>query len=333
MRTVAFIGAGSFGTALGTVLASKGYRINVYDIDQEHLANVERDMENKRYLPGVKLSGDYHFCKTGEEALKGAEFAIFALPAQHLRAALEQHVPFLEDDTIVMNISKGIELKTLRRMSEIVSEFIDLNRYVCLAGPSHAEQVGAGVPTCVSVASKNKEAALAARDLFSTNKFKVYYNPAMCGIEIAGAVKNVMALGSGIISGLGYGENTSAALIARGVAEMQRLGVAMGGKPETFIGLAAVGDMIVTCMSEDSRNFQCGKLIGSGMDPIEARDSIGMVVEGMFTAEALHELQDKYNVELPISEAIYEVIHGTTTVQEAMDKLFTWDRVEELNAF
>ena len=269
MKTVAFIGAGSFGTALGTVLAGKGYRINVYDIDQEHLANVERDMENKRYLPGVKLSGDYHFCKTGEEALKGAEFAIFALPAQHLRAALEQHVPFLEDDTIVMNISKGIELKTLRRMSEIVSEFIDLN----------------------------------------------------------------MALGSGIISGLGYGENTSAALIARGVAEMQRLGVAMGGKPETFIGLAAVGDMIVTCMSEDSRNFQCGKLIGSGMDPIEARDSIGMVVEGMFTAEALHELQDKYNVELPISEAIYEVIHGTTTVQEAMDKLFTWDRVEELNAF
>ena len=202
MKTVAFIGAGSFGTALGTVLAGKGHKIKVYDIDQEHLANVARDMENKRYLPGVKLSGDYTFCKTSEEALVGADFAIFALPAQHLRAALEQHVPNLEEKTIVMNISKGIELKSLRRMSEIVSEFVDLNRYVCLAGPSHAEQVGKGVPTCVSVASVNKEAALAARDLFSTNKFKVYYNPDMCGIEIAGAVKNVMALGSGTISGL-----------------------------------------------------------------------------------------------------------------------------------
>ena len=232
-----------------------------------------------------------------------------------------------------MNISKGIELKTLRRMSEIVSEFIDLNRYVCLAGPSHAEQVGAGVPTCVSVASVNREAALAARELFSTNKFKVYLNPDMCGIEIAGAVKNVMAVGSGIINGLGYGENTSAAMLTRGLAEMQRLGVAMGGKPETFLGLAAIGDMIVTCMSEDSRNFRCGRLIGQGMDPIEARDSIGMVVEGMFTAEALHELQAKYNVEMPISEAIYDVINGNIGVAEAIDKLFNWDRVDELNEF
>ena len=333
MKTVAFIGAGSFGTALGTVLASKGHRINVYDIDQEHLADMEKAMENKRYLPGVKLSGDYHFCKTNEEALKGADFAIFALPAQHLRTALSQSAQFVEDDAIVMNISKGIELKTLKRMSEIVEEFIDMNRYVCLSGPSHAEQVGVGVPTCVSISSRNREAALAVRDLFTTNKFKLYFNPDMCGLEIAGAIKNVLAVGSGIISGLGYGENTSAAMLTRGIAEMQRLGVAMGAKPETFMGLAALGDTIVTCLSDDSRNFRCGKLIGSGMDPIEARDSIGMVVEGMFTAEGIHQLAQDYDVDMPICDAIYDVINGNITVPDAMERLFARDRIDEMNVF
>lgn len=332
-KTVAFIGAGSFGTALSTVLAGKGYRINVFDIDQEHLARMEADMENKDYLPGVKLSGDYHFCKTNEEALKDAQFAIFALPAQHLRAALSAGVPYIGDETIVMNISKGIELKTLKRMSEIVEEFFDMQRYVCISGPSHAEEVGIGVPTAVAVSSRNKDAAFAVIDLFTTNKFKAYFNEDMTGMEISGAVKNVMAVGSGIIKGMGYGDNTLAAMLTRGIAEMQRLGVAMGAKPETFAGLAGIGDMIVTCTSINSRNYRCGKLIGQGMDPEEARKSIGMVVEGMFTAEAIHELADRYNVRMPISEAIYDVINGNITVEDALEILMTSPNLYEMNQY
>jgi len=332
MSTVAFIGAGSFGTALSTVLAGKGNKIKVYDIDQEHLARMEADMENKDYLPGVKLEGDYQFCKTNEEALKDADFAIFALPAQHLRAALSAGVPFIEEKTIVMNISKGIELKTLKRMSEIVEEFFDMNRYVCISGPSHAEEVGIGVPTAVAVSSRNKDAAFAVIDLFTTRLFKAYYNEDMIGMEISGAVKNVMAVGSGIIKGMNYGDNTLA-MLTRGIAEMQRLGVAMGARPETFAGLAGIGDMIVTCTSINSRNYRCGKLIGQGMDPEEARKSIGMVVEGMFTAEAIHELAERYNVRMPISEEIYQVIKGEISAEDAVEILMTFPNLYEMNEY
>ena len=333
MSTVAFIGAGSFGTALSTVLAGKGHKIKVYDIDQEHLARMENDMENKDYLPGVRLEGDYTFCKTNEEALKDADFAIFALPAQHLRAALSAGVPFLEEKTIVMNISKGIELKTLKRMSQIVEEFLDMDRYVCISGPSHAEEVGIGVPTAVAVSSRNKDAAFAVIDLFTTHLFKAYFNGDMIGMEISGAVKNVMAVGSGIIKGMGYGDNTLAAMLTRGIAEMQRLGVAMGARPETFAGLAGIGDMIVTCTSINSRNYRCGQLIGQGMDPEEARKSIGMVVEGMFTAEAIHDLAAQYNVNMPISEEIYQVIKGQITVEEAVELLMTFPNLYEMNEY
>jgi len=333
MSTVAFIGAGSFGTALSTVLAGKGHKIKIYDIDQEHLARMEAAMENTDYLPGVKLEGDYNFCKTNEEALKDADFAIFALPAQHLRAALSAGVPFLEEKTIVMNISKGIELKTLKRMSEIVEEFLDMNRYVCISGPSHAEEVGIGVPTAVAVSSRNQKAAFDVIDLFTTHLFKAYFNEDMIGMEISGAVKNVMAVGAGIIRGIGYGDNTLAAMLTRGIAEMQRLGVALGAKPETFAGLAGIGDMIVTCTSINSRNYRCGMLIGQGVDPEEARKSIGMVVEGMFTAEAIHELAFKHHVYMPISEAIYQVIQGRESVAEALEILMTSPNLFEMNRY
>lgn len=321
MKTVAFIGGGSFGTALSTVLAGKGCRINVYDINQEHLARMEADMENKDYLPGVKLEGDYHFCKTDEEALKDADFAVFALPAQHVRSAISSAAPHIREDAIITCISKGIEQKTHKRMSEVIGEFFDLDRYVCISGPSHAEEVGIGVPTVVAMSSRKKESALAMADLFSTNKFRVYLNDDMMGMELAASLKNVLAVGSGIANGAGYGDNTLAAMLTIGCAEATALGVVMGARPSTFFGLAGIGDMIVTCTSIHSRNFRCGRLIGQGYKPEDAIKEIGMVSEGMYTAEVVHELAAQTGVAMPIFDAIYDVINGKITVQDAMDDL------------
>ena len=321
MKTVAFIGGGSFGTALSTIVAAKGCRVNIFDIDQDHLARMEADMENKDYLPGVRLKGDYHFCSTNEEAVKDADFVVFALPAQHVRSAISVSAPFIRKDAIVTCISKGLEQKTHKRMSEVIGEYLDLDRYVCISGPSHAEEVGIGVPTAVAMSSRRESSAMAMAELFMTNRFRVYLNDDMMGMELAASLKNVLAVGSGIIDGLGYGDNTLAAMLTRGCAETTRLGVKLGAKPETFAGLAGIGDMIVTCTSIHSRNFRCGRLIGKGCTPEEAIKEIGMVAEGMYTAEVAHELAESLGVEMPISEAIYRVINGDITVEDAMETL------------
>ena len=333
MKTVCFIGAGSFGTALSTIVASKGCRVNIFDVDEPHLRRMEEAMENTDYLPGVKLSGDYHFYTDNETAIKDADVVVFSLPAQIFRVALKAALPYIREDALVMNIAKGIEQKTLKRMSEIAAEMFDMQRYVMISGPSHAEEVGIGVPTTISVASENLDSAKAIQALFGTNRLRLYTNSDMKGMELAGSLKNVMAVGSGIISGLGYGDNTRAAMMTRGLAEMTRLGVKLGAKPETFAGLAGTGDMIVTCTSMHSRNFRCGKLIGEGMDPEEARKSIGMVVEGMFTAEAAVELARQAGVEMPITEAIYAVITGKLDVKEGLEALMGRPLKAEIGAY
>lgn len=329
MSTVTFIGAGSFGTALSTIVAAKGCTVNIFDIDKAHLDRMEAAMENVDYLPGVKLSGDYHFFTDNEAALKDADVVVFSLPAQHFRSAIKAAVPFIKEDALAMNIAKGIEQKTLKRMSEVAEEYFDMTRYACISGPSHAEEVGIGVPTAIAVSSRDPRTAKAIRDLFSTNRLRIYTNDDMLGMELAGSVKNVMAVGSGIIDGMGFGDNTRAAMMTRGIAEMTRLGIALGAKFETFAGLAGVGDMIVTCTSMHSRNFRCGRLIGQGMDPEEARKSIGMVVEGMFTAEAAYELSKRAGVEMPITEAIYNVIQGKLKVEDALEALMGRPRKDE----
>ena len=321
MKTICFIGAGSWGTALSTLLAPKGYRINIFDIDKPHLDRMEAAMENVDYLPGVKLKGDYHFYTDNAPALENADLVVFSLPAQIFRTALQSALPHIPDKAIVMNIAKGIEQKTLKRMSEVAEEYFDMDRYVVLSGPSHAEEVGLGMPTTVAVSSKSKRAAEYVQNMFVCERFRIYTNEDMIGVELGGSVKNVLAVGSGIIDGLGYGDNTRAAMMTRGIAEMTRLGVALGARPETFAGLAGIGDLIVTCTSHHSRNFRCGQLIGQGMDPIEARDKIGMIVEGMFTAEAAYDLACKVGVEMPITEAIYNVIQGKIEVRDAVVNL------------
>ena len=324
------MGAGSFGTALSTIVAGKGCRVNIQGRNADHMHRMELARENRDHLPGVRLEGDYHFYTDIREAAEDADFVVFSVPAQAFRGVIRDTAPYIKEGALVMNIAKGIEQKSLKRMSEVASEYFDPERYVCLSGPSHAEEVGRAIPTAVSVSSVNEGAAETMADLFATNRFRIYTNEDLLGIELAGSIKNVMAIGSGIIDGLGYGDNTRAAMITRGLVEMTRLGVKLGARPVTFSGLSGTGDMIVTCTSMHSRNFRCGRLIGQGMDPEEARKQIGMAVEGMFTAEAAVELADRAGVEMPIAKAIYDVIQGSTRVEEALETLMGRPRKSEL---
>lgn len=328
MKRIGVIGAGSWGTALAITLSDKGHLVKIWDLDAEHLKGLKADRENKRYLPGIPFGENLQIAMSVPEALEQTDLVVFSAPAQHFRAALASALPYIKEQ-IIVNVAKGIEQKTLMRMSEIAEELApDLN-YVALSGPSHAEEVGQKLPTIVSVASKKPENALIVQEVFMTNRFRVYTNPDLIGLELGGALKNIIALGAGISDGMGFGDNAKAALMTRGIAEIARLGIELGGKKETFFGLAGIGDLIVTCTSMHSRNRRCGILIGEGMKPSEATKKIGMVVEGMFTVEAAVELIKRVGVEMPITEGIYKVINGETGVDEAVELLMGREKKQE----
>lgn len=318
MKTIGVIGAGSWGTALATVVAGKGNQVRIWDINAEHLQSMEENRENVNYLPGVPLDEKIIIAYTTEEALKDADVVLFSAPAQHFRSALASAKPYIKDDALVINVAKGIEQKTLARMSEIAAEVLDMDRYVVLSGPSHAEEVGRRLPTTVAAASRNLVAAEKIQDLFMTDRFRVYTTTDVVGVELGGALKNIIALGAGVSDGMGFGDNAKAALMTRGLTEITRLGLKLGAKPETFAGLTGTGDLIVTCTSMHSRNRRCGIMIGEGMHPEEATAKVGMVVEGMFTTEAAYELAKREGVEMPITEAIYQTIKGQITAAEAV---------------
>ena len=329
MKKIAVIGAGSWGTALATVLAGKGHEVRITDINMDHLKLMEEKRENVNYLPGVELNENIHIAWSNEEALKDADYALFSAPAQHFRSAIEAALPFMKEGLVTINVAKGIEQKSLLRMSEIAVDYLDMDKYVVLSGPSHAEEVGRCMPTTVAVASRCRETAEEVRDLFMTEVFRVYTNDDVVGIELGGSLKNIIALGAGISDGMGFGDNAKAALMTRGLAEIKRLGLKLGAKPETFAGLAGVGDLIVTCTSMHSRNRRCGIMIGEGMDPKEATAKVGMVVEGMFTTEAAYGLAKREGIEMPITEAIYKVINGEACVNEIAKALMTRDKRHE----
>ena len=307
MKTIGVIGAGSWGTALAITLSNKGHNVKICDVNAEHLAEMRTNRENVRYLPGIKFCDNLHMVDSAQEALEGADVALFSAPAQHFRSAFEGALPYLTDDMVVVNVAKGIEQGTLMRLSEIAYALKPDVKYVVLSGPSHAEEVGKALPTTVAVASKDMELAEYIQDIFMTDRFRVYTNDDVCGVELGGALKNIIALGAGISDGIGFGDNAKAALMTRGITEMCRLGVKLGADIATFSGLTGIGDLIVTCTSMHSRNRRCGIMIGEGIKPSEAVEKVGMVVEGMFTAEAAYELAKRVGVEMPITECIYEV--------------------------
>ena len=329
MSKIGVIGAGSWGTALATVLAGKGNQVRIFDVDEQHLHRMESSRENTDYLPGVKLDENISFAYTTEEAVKDADAVLFSAPAQHFRSAAEAAKPYITGEMLLINVAKGIERGTHKRLSQIAEEFFDMDRYVVLSGPSHAEEVGRRMPTTVAVASRQLSSAEAIQDLFMTDRFRVYTSDDVTGLELGGALKNIIALGAGISDGMGFGDNAKAALMTRGLAEIMRLGEKLGAQRETFAGLAGTGDLIVTCTSMHSRNRRCGFLIGEGMAPEEAVKEVGMVVEGMYTAEAAYELAKEVGVEMPITDAIYKVTRGELKASEAIELLMGRDKKHE----
>ncbi|MEE0515530.1 MAG: NAD(P)H-dependent glycerol-3-phosphate dehydrogenase, partial [Emergencia sp.] len=308
MKTIGVIGAGSWGTALALTLSNKGHQVKMCDVNTDHVREMRENRENVRYLPGIKFSENLQIVDSAKEALAGADVALFSAPAQRFRSAFEQAIPFIEDNMVVVNVAKGIEQGTLMRMSEIAYILKPDVKYVVLSGPSHAEEVGRALPTTVAVASRDMELAEYIQDIFMTDRFRVYTNDDVCGVELGGSLKNIIALGAGISDGIGFGDNAKAALMTRGITEMCRLGVKLGADIATFSGLTGIGDLIVTCTSMHSRNRRCGIMIGEGMKPSDAVKKVGMVVEGMFTAEAAYQLAKQVGVEMPITECIYRCI-------------------------
>ena len=326
---IGIIGAGSWGTALAIHLAGLKHDICMWDLDTEHLRRMAEDRENKDYLPGIVLPNNIHMEFDEAKALKDAEIALFSVPAQHFGSAFTNALAMLPENATIVNVAKGIDQNSLKTMSQIALEIKPDAKYVVLSGPSHAEEVGRNLPAAVVVASNTKECSRYVRDVFMDENFRIYVNDDMIGVELGGSLKNIIALGAGISDGLGFGDNAKAAMMTRGIVEMTRLGVKMGADPASFSGLSGIGDLIVTCCSMHSRNRRCGILIGKGMDPKDAVKEVGMVVEGMYTADSAYRLAKQLDVNMPITEAIYNVVHGNITAEDAVNALMNRSKKHE----
>lgn len=330
---VAVIGAGSWGTALAMVLADNGHETRVWGHNSARVDEMNQFHTNEKYLPGIIIPELVRAYSNLQEALNGIETIILAVPTKAIREVLRNILQFQRQPLRIVHVSKGIEPDTLLRISEMIEEEIPsqlLRDVVVLSGPSHAEEVSLRHPTTVTVSSKNMEAAEYIQDLFINHHFRVYTNPDLIGVEIGGALKNIIALAAGISDGLGYGDNAKAALITRGLAEIARLGVRMGAKPLTFSGLAGIGDLIVTCTSVHSRNWRAGNMLGKGQNLEEVLQSMGMVVEGVRTTKAAFQLANKYDVKMPITFALNGILFEGIHPKDAVDGLMSRDKTHEM---
>jgi glycerol-3-phosphate dehydrogenase (NAD(P)+) len=336
-KRIAIIGAGSWGSGLGVSLSANGHEVRIWGDVEDDLKNMQAHRENRRYLPGVALPDKMRVSFSRKEALLGAEVVVFAVPSQHFRSALSEASGELLPSMTIANVAKGIEQGTLMLLSEIFDDLMpkgSTKGYVAVSGPSHAEEVGRALPTTLVAAAEDRVLAENIQDVLMSEHMRVYTSTDVRGVEIGGALKNIIALGAGISDGLGFGDNTKAAMMTRGLAEISRLGVALGAKEDTFYGLAGIGDLIVTCTSMHSRNRRCGILIGEGMQPSKAMESIGMVVEGVYTTEAAYALAQKLDISMPITEHIYDVLIGKMKARDAVESLMTRvkkrERAEEI---
>jgi len=328
-KNVTILGAGSWGTALSKVLAEKGHNVNLWGRNKKHIEILEKNRENRKYLPNVELPSTINFLCDLEKAIYKSDIIVLAVASQGIREILSKIKGYISNQVFV-NVSKGIEIGTLMRISEIVKEFFPNNKFAALSGPSHAEEVSKGIPTTIVSASACKDTAELIQDLFITSTLRVYTNPDVVGVEIGGSLKNVIALGAGISDGLGYGDNTKAAIMTRGIREIARLGKAMGGHLATFSGLTGVGDLIVTCTSMHSRNRRCGILLGQGKSLKEAVQTVGMVVEGVYTTKSAYELSKQYNIEMPITQEIYNILYNDINAKESVCNLMLRTKTHEI---
>ena len=320
MAKIFVIGSGSWGTAMTISLASAGNHVCLWSLEEEVTQALIAEGENKRYLPGVKIAGEVEYTS---DVSKCAEYevVVFATPSHTIRSVSRKFAKFISKKQILVCISKGFDEEKYMRLTEVIKEEIPDVTVLAMSGPSHAEEVSRALPTTNVVAGDNAEAAKFVQDAFNTPAFRIYTSDDVIGVELGGALKNVIALAAGICDGLGYGDNTKAALITRGIAEITRLGIAMGAKFETFAGLSGIGDLIVTCTSMHSRNRRAGILIGQGKSVKEAEREVNMVVEGIKTAKAVHYLSKKHGVEMPISNEVYKVVFENRDVKECVSNL------------
>lgn len=329
MRKVGIIGAGSWGTALAVNLARNNHEVMIWSIMEAEINMLKEHREHIDKLPGVKLAETISFTTDMEEAIKGMDILVLAVPSIFTRSTAKSMAPYVEKGQIIVCVGKGIEDETYMTITDIVEEEIPQADVAVLCGPSHAEEVGQGLPTIVVAGSHSRETAEYIQDTFMNETFRVYTSPDMLGMELGGSFKNVIALAAGMCDGLGYGDNTKAALIVRGITEVARLAVAMGANPETVNGLTGVGDLIVTCQSKHSRNRKAGELMGQGMTMDEATKEVKMVVEGVYSAKAAYELGKKYGVTMPIIEAVNKVLFEDKSAKDAVyDLMIRQKRVE-----
>ena len=332
MANVGIMGAGSWGTALALLLHRNGHQVTVWSISEEEVKMLSEKREHVSKLPGVKIPEDMAFTTDVESTVKGKDFLVLAVPSPFTRNTARSMSPYVAEGQIIVDVAKGIEESTLMTLSQQIEQEIPQADVAVLSGPSHAEEVGRGLPTIVVVGSKKEETARYLQEMFMNEVFRVYTSPDMLGMELGGSLKNVIALAAGIADGLGYGDNTKAALITRGIAEIARLGVKMGGAIESFTGLTGIGDLIVTCASVHSRNRKAGYLMGQGRSMQEAMDEVQMVVEGVYSAKAAVKLGKKYDVSLPIIDKVSEVLFEGKDPGEAVNELMLRDGRTEHNA-
>ena len=331
MAKVGIIGAGSWGIALAVLLHKNGHEITVWSKIEQEIAMLKAEHEHKDKLPGVKLPQDMVFTTDLEAAVTGMDLLVLAVPSAFTRSTAKLLKAVVEKDQIIVNVAKGIEENTLMTLSQIIEEEVPQAVVAVLSGPSHAEEVGRGIPTTIVVGARKKTTAEYLQNIFMNDVFRVYTSSDVLGIELGGSLKNVVALAAGIADGLGYGDNTKAALITRGITEIARVGVAMGARFETFCGLTGIGDLIVTCASMHSRNRRAGILIGQGKSMEEAMDEVKMVVEGVYSAKAAMGLAEKYQVQLPIIEQVNQILFEGKAADEAVKDLMLRDKKIEIS--
>ncbi|MGN0161223.1 MAG: NAD(P)H-dependent glycerol-3-phosphate dehydrogenase [Lachnospiraceae bacterium] len=333
MAKISVLGAGSWGTALAILLNNNGHDVTMWSVFPEELEQIKEDHENKRCLPGVTIPDRIKFTGDDKEALTEKDVVILAVASPYTRSTAHRIKDVVRDGQIIVNVAKGIEEETLYTLTDVIEDEIPQANVTVLSGPSHAEEVGRGVPTTCVVGAKDRETAEYLQNIFMSEVFRVYTSPDIVGMELGGALKNVIALAAGISDGVGYGDNSKAALITRGIYEISKLGIAMGGKPETFYGLTGIGDLIVTCASMHSRNRRAGILIGQGKSYEEAMKEVNMVVEGVYAAKAAMKLAQKYNVDLPIVTKVNEILFEGKKPEETVKELMLRDKKLESHSF
>ena len=330
MKKMCVIGAGSWGSALALSLYKNNHKVYMWTREVNQVEEINTTRQNSKFLPGVIIPEDLIVSNDLEEVIKDSEIVVVAVPSQAVRSVCKQIKPFIKENQIIVDVAKGLERGTGKRLSDVVKEELPNNPYVVLSGPSHAEEVAKYMPTTIVAACEEIEYAQKVQDAFMSPFLRVYTNPDIIGVELGGALKNIIAFGAGMCDGLGYGDNTKAALMTRGIVEISRLGVAMGADVNTFTGLAGIGDLIVTCTSMHSRNRRAGILMGQGKTLEETLEEVQMVVEGITATEVAYKVSRELKVDMPITEAIYSVLYQGADPREAVLELMTRSKKHEM---